>query len=76
MRQLGQLEMRQSRLSTHWSKPTLGTRMTIFSVVETMSGRVRHLLFDQHVEQYRVCRTLQLLREWNRYEQNKEHVFT
>ncbi|TCV58556.1 hypothetical protein EDE05_1381, partial [Neorhizobium sp. R1-B] len=24
MRQLGQLEMRQSRLSTHWSKPTLG----------------------------------------------------
>ncbi|EJC66432.1 hypothetical protein Rleg5DRAFT_2147, partial [Rhizobium leguminosarum bv. viciae WSM1455] len=26
MRQLGQLEMRQSRLSTFWSMPTLGAR--------------------------------------------------
>ncbi|PKA45471.1 hypothetical protein CWR43_00015 [Rhizobium sullae] len=49
MRQLGQLEMRQSRLSTHWSKPTLGARMTIFSLVETMSGRSRHVLYDHHV---------------------------
>ncbi|NKN12550.1 hypothetical protein GFL86_13495 [Rhizobium laguerreae] len=49
MRQLGQLEMRQSRLSTHWSKPMLGARMTIFSLVETMSGRSRHVLYDHHV---------------------------
>jgi hypothetical protein len=27
MRQLGQLEMRQSRLSTYWSMSTLGARM-------------------------------------------------
>ncbi|NKM98887.1 hypothetical protein GFL89_12295 [Rhizobium leguminosarum bv. viciae] len=49
MRQLGQLEMRQSRLSTRWSKPMLGARMTIFSLVETMSGRSRHVLYDHHV---------------------------
>ncbi|NKL85491.1 hypothetical protein GFM28_10140 [Rhizobium leguminosarum bv. viciae] len=49
MRQLGQLEMRQSRLSTRWSKPTLGARMTIFSLVETRSGRSRHVLYDHHV---------------------------
>ncbi|NKM37429.1 hypothetical protein GFL68_03905 [Rhizobium laguerreae] len=49
MRQLGQLEMRRSRLSTHWSKPTLGARMTIFSLVKTMSGRSRHVLYDHHV---------------------------
>lgn len=49
MRQFCQLEMRQSRLSTHWSKPMLGARMTIFSLVETMSGRSRHVLFDHHV---------------------------
>jgi len=49
MRQLGQLEMRQSRLSTHWSNPTLGARMTIFSLVETMNGRSRDVLFDHHV---------------------------
>ncbi|TGE88984.1 hypothetical protein C9417_30315 [Rhizobium sp. SEMIA 4088] len=49
MRQLGQLEMRQSRLSTHWSKPPLGARMTIFSLVETRSGRSRHVLYDHHV---------------------------
>ncbi|TXH82474.1 MAG: hypothetical protein E6Q77_06195 [Rhizobium sp.] len=49
MRQLGQLEMRQSRLSTHWSKPTLRARMTIFSLVETMSGWSRHVLFNHHV---------------------------
>ncbi|QAS78193.1 hypothetical protein CO657_24750 (plasmid) [Rhizobium acidisoli] len=49
MRQLGQLEMRQSRLSTCWSMPTLGARMTTFSLVETMSGRSRHVLYDHHV---------------------------
>ncbi|RUM04452.1 hypothetical protein EEQ99_02610 [Rhizobium anhuiense] len=49
MRQLGQLEMRQSRLSMRWSMPTLGARMTTFSLVETMSGRSRHVLFDHHV---------------------------
>ncbi|AYG59157.1 hypothetical protein CCGE525_10410 [Rhizobium jaguaris] len=49
MRQLGQLEMRQSRLSTHWLKPTLGARMTTLSLVETMSGWRRHVLFDHHV---------------------------
>ena len=49
MRQLGQLEMRQSRLSTRWSKPTLGEGMTILSLVETMSGRSRHVLFDHYV---------------------------
>ncbi|ASR12090.1 hypothetical protein CHY08_34130 (plasmid) [Rhizobium leguminosarum bv. viciae] len=49
MRQLGQLEMRQSRLSTRWSMSTLGARMTTFSLVETMSGRSRHVLYDHHV---------------------------
>ncbi|RUM10983.1 hypothetical protein EFB14_18980 [Rhizobium fabae] len=49
MRQLGQLEMRQSRLSMFWSMPTLGARMTTFNLVETMCGRSRHVLFDHHV---------------------------
>ena len=49
MRQLGQLEMRQSRLLMHWSMPTSGARMTTSSLVETMSGRSRHVLVDHHV---------------------------
>ncbi|TAU88829.1 hypothetical protein ELI41_09790 [Rhizobium leguminosarum] len=49
MRQLGQLEMRQSRLLMRWSMPTSGARMTTSSLVETMSGRSRHVLFDHHV---------------------------
>ena len=49
MRQLGQLEMRHSRLSTRWSTSTLGARMTTFSLVETMSVRSRDVLFDHHV---------------------------
>ncbi|TAW13627.1 hypothetical protein ELI19_31370, partial (plasmid) [Rhizobium leguminosarum] len=49
MRQLGQLEMRQSRLSTFWSMPTSGARMTTSSLVETVSGRSRHVLYDHHV---------------------------
>ncbi|WP_412535015.1 hypothetical protein [Ochrobactrum sp. AN78] len=31
MRQLGRLEMRQSRFSTHWSMSTLGARMQLCS---------------------------------------------
>ena len=49
MRQLGQLEMRHSRLSMRWSTSTLGARMTTFSLVETMSVRSRDVLFDHHV---------------------------
>ncbi|QRF54377.1 hypothetical protein D4A92_22950 (plasmid) [Rhizobium rosettiformans] len=49
MRQLGQLEMRQPRLLMHWSMPTSGARMTTSSLVETMSGRSRHVLVDHHV---------------------------
>ncbi|TCA15620.1 hypothetical protein E0H70_35575 [Rhizobium leguminosarum bv. viciae] len=49
MRQLSQLEMRQSRLSTFWSTPTLGARMTTLSLVEIMSSRSRHVLYDHHV---------------------------
>ena len=47
VRQLGRLEMRRSRLLTHWSKPTLAARMTTFGLAETMSSR--HVLYDHHV---------------------------
>jgi hypothetical protein len=45
----GGVEMRQSRLLMHWSTPTSGARMTTSSLVETMSGRSRHVLVDHHV---------------------------